>query len=204
MWHSGTKLVENLLGCNRLSQNSCTLRIRKKSRAPATPAMGGRLSTPWAFKTTTQDVRGDIWPEELKFLLSRSINICLPNPPPQSPKACLLLKQVPPFPSQSSRFIGILWTWYRSISGLRPEMGTKMAETWILASPENGGKMARKMENMARKWFENGISGHFAHFPGHVSPHFSGKAKIHFSAIFIPIGLEAQNGSTIGTEIITQ
>ena len=85
---------------------------------------------------------------------------------------------------------GMLWTWYRSISGLRPEMGTKMAETLILASPEkwetngreNGRNMARKMEKMARKWFENGISGHFSHFPGRVSP----KAKIHFSAIFVP------------------
>ena len=44
---------------------------------------------------------------------------------------------------------------------------------------KNGGKMAQKMrkiaqkmENMARKWFENGISGHFSHFPGHVSPIF--------------------------------
>ena len=31
--------------------------------------------------------------------------------------------------------VGIPWTWYRSISGLRPEMGTKMAEKWSLALP---------------------------------------------------------------------
>ena len=72
---------------------------------------------------------------------------------------------------------GIPWTWYRSISGLRPEMGMKMAGKWILAStkklrrigPENA-KNGPKNGKMARKWFENGI-------PRHVSPIFQVRPK---------------------------
>ena len=89
--------------------------------------------------------------------------------------------------------VGIPWTWYRSVSALQPEMGTKMAEKWILASPEKWGKMARKMrkmarkmEKMARKWFENGISGHFPHFPGHVSPIFQVRPKSIFRPFSSP------------------
>ena len=92
--------------------------------------------------------------------------------------------------------LAISWTWYRSISGLQPEMGTKMAEKWILASPgkmgENG-KNGPKMGKMAR----NSILSHFrATFPilGAIFPHFLDEARSHFSAIFVPISGQVPNG----------
>ena len=67
-----------------------------------------------------------------------------------------------------------------------------MAEKWILASPEKWGKIARKMgEKLPRKW-GNGPKmvrkwnlGPFFLFSGPCFAHFSGKAKIHLSAIFV-------------------
>ena len=66
-----------------------------------------------------------------------------------------------------------------------------MAEKWILASPEKTGgkwpgKMAWKMEKMARKRFENGISAHFSHFPGHVSTIFQVRPKSIFRPFSSP------------------
>ena len=68
-----------------------------------------------------------------------------------------------PFPGEirMDQWFGIPWTWYRSISGLRPEMGTKMAEQWFLASPEKWGKNGPENEKIgpengkiARKWLK--------------------------------------------------
>ena len=56
-------------------------------------------------------------------------------------------------------------------------------------------KMAWKMEKMARKRFENGISGHFPHFPGHVSPTFQVRPKSIFRPFSSP---EARNGCIPG------
>ena len=74
---------------------------------------------------------------------------------------------------------GIPWTWYRSISGLRPEMGPKMAERWILALPEKWGKRGPENGKNGPKSIFEPFLGHFFHFPGHFS-HFTG----HFSPIF--------------------
>ena len=68
-----------------------------------------------------------------------------------------------------------------------PKWGQQWPKHGFWPRLKNGGKWPTKMEKIARKWFENGSSGHFSYLPGHVSPHFSGEAKIHFSAIFVPI-----------------
>ena len=85
--------------------------------------------------------------------------------------------------------------WYRSISGLQPEMGTKI---WLghgfWRHLENCGKMARKM---VRKWLQNGIWGHFPIFRA-IFPHFPGEAEIHFPAVF---SSPARNGSVRGHRI---
>ena len=79
-------------------------------------------------------------------------------------------------------------------AGLRPEMGTKMAEKWILALPEKWGKHGPENRENGPKFHFRTIlgpffpfSGPFFSFSGPFSPHFSGEAKIHVSAIFVPI-----------------
>ena len=72
-------------------------------------------------------------------------------------------------------------------------MGMKMAENWILASPQKWGKNrpeneknGLEMEKIARKWFENGFSGHFSHLPVHVSPIFQVRPKSIFRPFSSP------------------
>ena len=57
--------------------------------------------------------------------------------------------------------VGIPWTWYRSISVLQPEMGTKMAKKWILASLERA---------MFPPFFRSGENPFFSHFRPHFGP----------------------------------
>ena len=75
-----------------------------------------------------------------------------------------------------------------------------MAEKWILALPEKGEKNGRKMGN-GHFW---PISGPiFPFFPA-IFPPFSGRAKIHFLAIFPILGKAigiAILGSEDGTKI---
>ena len=71
-------------------------------------------------------------------------------------------------------------------SGLRPEMGKKMAEKWILAPPGKGQKMAQKWENWPKNGRKNGSKMAIFPFLGHFFPLFPGRSKIHFSAIFFP------------------
>ena len=90
-------------------------------------------------------------------------------------------------------WVGIPWTSKRSISGLQPEMGTKMTEKWILALPEKWGENGPENEKNGPENGKNGaqnglkIFGPFSPFSGPCFSPFSGKAKIHFSAIFVPI-----------------
>ena len=86
---------------------------------------------------------------------------------------------------------GVPWTWYIDpFRASRPKWGRKRPKNGFWPHLKNGGKMARKMrkmarkmENIARKW----NFGPFFPFSGPCFPHFSGEAKIHFSAIFVPI-----------------
>ena len=47
-------------------------------------------------------------------------------------------------------------------SGLRPEMGKKMAEKWSLARQDKRGKNGRKLGKLAHKWVKNGQFFHFS------------------------------------------
>ena len=92
--------------------------------------------------------------------------------------------QFPPAPAldknRSPTLVGIPWTWERSISGLWPEMGTKLAEKQILASPENWGKHGPGNGKNGPK-FHFRFWGHFFHFPvfflGHFFPIFQVRPK---------------------------
>ena len=77
-------------------------------------------------------------------------------------------------------------------------MGTKMAEKWILAPPAKSWKNAQTMRNVARKWLENGLSGHSSHFPGHFSPILQVRPKSIFRPFRAHFGSEARNGSVRG------
>ena len=91
-------------------------------------------------------------------------------------------------PSQKSAprpRLGSPWTWYRPISGLWREMGTKMAEKWILASPEKWGKHGRENE-------KNGPKFHFRTIFGLFFP-FSWPFFLIFRAIFPPFFRRGQN-----------
>ena len=72
-----------------------------------------------------------------------------------------------------------------------PKWGRKWPRNGFWPCLKNGGNTARKMGKMARNSIFELFSGHFFHFPGHLSgpffPHFSGEAKIHSSDIFTPI-----------------
>ena len=75
-----------------------------------------------------------------------------------------------------------------------PKWGRKWPTNGFWPHLKNGGKMAWKMRKMARKmgkkarkWFENGISDHFSHFPGHVSPIFRVRPKSIFRPFSSPI-----------------
>ena len=72
------------------------------------------------------------------------------------------------FPSHEV-VLEIPWTSYRPISGLRPEMGTKMAEKWILALPE--------------KWGENGLENE-KNGPENGKKRAQNGSKMEFRAIF--------------------
>ena len=88
-----------------------------------------------------------------------------------------------------------------------PKWGRKWPKNGFWPHLKNGAKMARKRRRMARKmekmgpkWFENGISGPFSPFSRPCFPHVSGEAKIrplfgHFRPHFGP---EARNGSIRG------
>ena len=90
--------------------------------------------------------------------------------------------------------VGIPWTWKRSISGLRPEMGMKMAKKWTLASPEKWGKNGLENEKNGPDNGKNGPKMEFqAILP--ASPIFRVRPK----SIFRPhFGPEARNGSIPG------
>ena len=69
-----------------------------------------------------------------------------------------------------------------------------MAEKWILALPEKWGTHGPENgENGPKFHFQTILgpffpfSGPFFSFSGPFSPRYSGKAKIHFSAIFVSI-----------------
>ena len=67
-----------------------------------------------------------------------------------------------------------------------PKWGRKWPKNGFWPHLKNGGKMARKMEKMAPKWFDNGIPGHFPHFPGHASPIFLVRPKSIFRPFPFP------------------
>ena len=73
------------------------------------------------------------------------------------------------------------------------EMGTKMAEKWILALPEKWGKHGPENGKNGPKFHFRTISGPLFPFSGPffsfstIFLPFSGEAKIHVSAIFVPI-----------------
>ena len=71
--------------------------------------------------------------------------------------------------------------------GTNPLWGRKWLKNGFWPHLGNGRKMARNMRKMARHSIFEPFSAHFCHFPGHIFPHFPGEAKIHFSAIFVPI-----------------
>ena len=96
---------------------------------------------------------------------------------------------------QMSTKFGIPWTSYRSpFRAGGPKWGWKWPKNGFWPRLKNGGRMARKMGKMARNsifepfWAHFfPFSGPFFSFSGPFSPHFPGEAKIHFSAIFVPI-----------------
>ena len=101
--------------------------------------------------------------------------------------------------------LGIPWTWYRSISGLRPEMGRKWPKNGFWPHLKNGGNMAQKIGKMARNSIFEPFSGHFfhfpghfSHFPGHFSPFFSRGQNPCFGHFHPHFGPEARNGSIPG------
>ena len=75
-----------------------------------------------------------------------------------------------------------------------PKWGRKWPKNGFWPCQKNGGSMARKMAKNGPKFHFRTIlgpffpfSGPFSPFCGPFSPHFSGKAKMHVSAIFVPI-----------------
>ena len=101
----------------------------------------------------------------------------------------MILKKAVCTPLPSVVGLGIPWTWYRSISGLWPEMGTKMVNKRILASPGKWGKHGLENGKNGPRFHFRTIFGPFFPFFGPFSPISQARPK----SVFWPFS--SRNGS---------